>query len=234
DPLALLNDLVSNNQEKLEVEVVLNDDEIKGFVFAVVPRKRAKAMLRDRYDVSTFAKIVNNDTVSSKVALLSESADVTTQILDSGLDVILADEDALLEEIVITDVPAEKPESHDFKRQKKLSAVLRLPEPTVANVAKFKQAFEFVFYLVDYVAESISLRPETTRKLGKARDDAFKEFARMAEQEKQDALAKALAEKRRIELQEVDKMSPEQRRKWEEKDRKKQIKKEQSKRIRRV
>ncbi|KAJ2786710.1 hypothetical protein GGI15_001288 [Coemansia interrupta] len=234
DPIALLNDLAANNQEKLEVEVVLNDDEFKGFVFAAVPRKRAKAMLRDRYDISTFAKIVNSDVVSSKVALLSESADVTAQMLNSGLDVILADEDALLEEVVITDAPAEKPESHDFKREKKLMAVLRLPEPTEANVAKFKQALEFVFYLVDHVAEGVSLRPETTRKLGKARDDAFKEFARMAEQEKQDALAKTLAEKRRIELEEVNKMSPEQRRKWEEKDRKKQIKKEQSKRIRRV
>ncbi|KAJ2304438.1 hypothetical protein IWW55_002424, partial [Coemansia sp. RSA 2706] len=93
---------------------------------------------------------------------------------------------------------------------------------------------EFVFYLVDYIGEAVRLRPESTKKLAKARDEAFKEFARMAEQEKQEALAKVLADKRRAELEEVEKMSPDQRRKWEEKDRKRQLKKEQNKRTRRV
>ncbi|KAJ2873855.1 hypothetical protein H4R27_006544, partial [Coemansia aciculifera] len=143
------------------------------------------------------------------------------------------DENTLLEELHVTDSPSEKPESHDFKCEKKLMAVIRLPAATAEGLAQFKEMLEFVFYLVDYISEAITLRPESMRKLGKAREEAYKEFTRMAEQEKQDALAKTLAEKRRIELEGVDKMSPEQRRKWEEKDRKKQLKKEQSKRVRR-
>ncbi|KAJ1814771.1 hypothetical protein LPJ56_004759, partial [Coemansia sp. RSA 2599] len=234
DALALLNDLAANNQEKLEIEVALNDDEANGFVFAVVPRKRSKAISRDRYDIATFAKAAGGDAVSPKLVILSESADVTSQLLDSGLGDLLADPDALLEELVISDSPAEKPESHDFKREKKLAAVIRLPPVSDANVQRFRETLAFVFYLVDFVCDGMALRPETVRKLSKAREDAFKEFARMAEQEKQDALAKTLAEKRRIELEEVSKMSPEQRRKWEEKDRKRQLKKEQGKRIRRV
>ncbi|KAJ2242926.1 hypothetical protein GGH97_003742 [Coemansia sp. RSA 475] len=147
---------------------------------------------------------------------------------------MLAGESGLLEEIYVTDSPAEKPETHDFKREKRLLVTIRLPASTAAGIQSFREALEFVFYMVDYIAEGINLRAETTKKLGKARDEAFKEFARMAEQEKQEALAKILADKRRAELDEVDKMSPEQRRKWEEKDRKKQLKKEQGKRTRRV
>ncbi|KAJ2590626.1 hypothetical protein H4R99_007037 [Coemansia sp. RSA 1722] len=234
DAVALLNDLAANNQEKVELEVVLNDDDAAGFVFAAVPRRRAKALGRDRYDIATFAKPAASDRVAPAVAILSESGDVTSQLLDAGLGDMLNDSDALLEELVISDSPVEKPESHDFKREKKLSAVIRLPAATDANVRRFRDTLAFVFYLVDFVCEGLVLRPETTRKLAKARDDAFKEFARMAEQERQDALAKTLAEKRRIELDEVAKMAPDQRRKWEEKDRKRQLKKEQSKRVRRV
>ncbi|KAJ2490778.1 hypothetical protein IWW37_002881 [Coemansia sp. RSA 2050] len=234
DAVALINDLAANTQEKVEIEVTLNDDESSGFVFAAVPRKRSKAIGRDRYDIATFTKIVSNEKVSPKVAIFSENADATTQLLDSGLGDILASETSLLEELHVTDSPSEKPESHDFKCDKKLMAVIRLPVATAEGLARFKETLEFVFYLVDYISEAVVLRPESTRKLAKAREEAFKEFARMAEQEKQDALAKALAEKRRIELEGVDKMSPEQRRKWEEKDRKKQLKKEQSKRVRRI
>ncbi|KAJ1894558.1 hypothetical protein LPJ66_005117 [Kickxella alabastrina] len=234
DPVSLLNDLVANNQEKLEMEIVLNEDEFVGFVFAAVQRKRAKALNRDRYDISTFTKIVANDKISPKLVLFSENADATAQLLESGLGDILADNNSLLEELVITDSPAEKPDSHEFKRDKKLSVVIRLPEATNNNIAQFKELLEFVFYLVDYIPEGINLRPESVRKLAKTRDEAFKEFSRMVEQDKQEALAKALSEKRRIELEQVGKMSPEQRRKWEEKDRKKQLKKEQSKRVRRV
>ncbi|KAJ1647096.1 hypothetical protein LPJ64_001491 [Coemansia asiatica] len=234
DALALLNDLAANNQERLEVEVALNDDEAKGFVFAAVPRKRSKALSRDRYDIATFAKAVSSDKVPQRMVLLSEHADVTSQLLDCGLSEKLAGDDALLEELIISDSPAEKPDSHDFKREKKLTAVIRLPQLSDANLQRFRETLAFVFYMVDFVCEGIALRPETVRKLGKARDDAFKEFARMAEHEKQEALAKTLAEKRRIELEEVGKMSPEQRRKWEEKDRKRQLKKEQGKRVRRV
>ncbi|KAJ2327389.1 hypothetical protein GGI00_004481, partial [Coemansia sp. RSA 2681] len=234
DAVALVNDLAANTQEKVEVEVMLNADESSGFVFAAVPRKRSKAVGRDRYDVATFAKTVNNDKISPKVAIFSENADATTQLLDSGLGDILADESTLLEELYVTDGPSEKPESHDFKREKKLMAVIRLPAATAEGLARFKEMLEFVFYLVDHISEAIALRPESVRKLAKAREEAYKEFTRMAEQDRQDALAKTLAEKRRIELEGVDKMSPEQRRKWEEKDRKKQLKKEQSRRVRRV
>ncbi|KAI9506114.1 hypothetical protein GGI25_003776 [Coemansia spiralis] len=234
DAIALLNDLAANNQERLEIEITLNDDEFSGFVFAAVPQKRSKAVGRDRYDISTLAKVVSSDKVAPKVVLFSENGDVTSQMLESGLSDILADERSLLEEIYVSDTPTEKPESHEFKREKKLTAVIRLPEPTDESIKKVREILEFVFYLVDYISETITLRPEAVRKLTKARDEAFKEFARVAEQEKQDALAKTLAEKRRIELEEVAKMAPEQRRKWEEKDRKKQLKKEQSKRVRRV
>ncbi|KAJ1665902.1 hypothetical protein IW140_002828 [Coemansia sp. RSA 1813] len=234
DAIALLNDYVANNQEKLEIEVTLNDSESCGFVFAAVPQKRSKAVNRDRYDISTLAKPVKSDRSFPKTALFSEHGDITSQMLDSGLGDILADERSLLEELYISDTPSEKPDSHDFKLEMKMTAVIHLPEPTSDGAQRLRETLDFVFYLVDYVSEAIKLRPETAKKLTKTRDEAFKEFARMAEKDKQDALAKAVAEKRRIEIEEVAKMSPEQRRKWEEKDRKKQLKKEQNKRVRRV
>ncbi|KAJ2747626.1 hypothetical protein GGI20_000275 [Coemansia sp. BCRC 34301] len=234
DAIALVNDLAANTQEKVEIEVLLNDDNSNGFVFAAVPRKRSKAVGRDRYDIATFTKTASHDKVSAKVVVFSENADATAQLLDSGLGDVLADEDTLLEELYVTDSPSEKPETHDFKREKKLTAIIRLPAATTEGLARFKEMLEFVFYLVDHVSEAIALRPESVKKLAKAREEAYKGLSRMAEQDRQEALAKVLAEKRRIELEGVDKMSPEQRRKWEEKDRKKQLKKEQSKRVRRV
>ncbi|PIA16594.1 DUF1682-domain-containing protein [Coemansia reversa NRRL 1564] len=234
DPVALLNDLVANTHERLEIEVTMNEDAFSGFVFAAVPRRRAKAVGRDRYDVSTFAKLATKDNISSRFVVFSESADATAQLLDSGLEELLNDGDSLLEEIYITDCPSEKPETHEFKRDKKLLATIRLPAPTSDGIKRVRETLDFVFYLVDYIAEAITLRPESVRKLARAREEAFKEYARLAEQEKQEALAKIVADRRRAELDEVDKMSPDQRRKWEEKERKRKLKKEQSKRTRRV
>ncbi|KAJ2659999.1 hypothetical protein IWW48_003162 [Coemansia sp. RSA 1200] len=234
DAIALLNDYIANNQEKLEVEITLDDSESCGFVFAAVPKKRSKAVSRDRYDISSLAKPTTSDRILPSITLFSENGDITLQMLDSGLGGILSDKKSLLEELYVSDTPSEKPENHDFKRETKITAVIRLPEATGEGAQKLQEILEFVFYLVDYVSEAITLRPETTKKLTRARSETFKEFARMAEKEKQDALAKAVAEKRRIELEEVSKLSPEQRRKWEEKERKKQVKKEQNKRIRRV
>ncbi|KAJ1959616.1 hypothetical protein GGI12_004250, partial [Dipsacomyces acuminosporus] len=234
DLIGWANDLAANNHEKVEIEVTLNEDEFNGFVFAAVPRKRSKAVNRDRYDITTFTKAVNNDKISPKVVLYSENADATAQLLSSGLEEILADEKSLLEELYVTDSPEEKPESHDFKREKKLLAVIRLPQPNGEGIQKFREILDFIFYLVDFIPEAITLRPESVKKLAKAREEAYKEFAKKAEQDRQEALAKALAEKRRLELEEVQRMSPEQRRKWEEKDRKRQLKKEQSKRVRRI
>ncbi|KAJ1940825.1 hypothetical protein FBU59_003690, partial [Linderina macrospora] len=98
DLVSLANDLMVNNEEKVEIEVTLNDD-VPGFVFAAVPRKRSKGVCRDRYDVGTFAKIINNDKVSSKVAIISEIADATQQLLASGLEDELADESSLISEV---------------------------------------------------------------------------------------------------------------------------------------
>ncbi|KAJ2162169.1 hypothetical protein GGF46_000911 [Coemansia sp. RSA 552] len=235
DPIAMLNDVLAKTHEKLEIEVVL-DEGACGFVFAAVPRKRVKALCRDRYDIGTFAKPASSDAIRPGTALLSESPDATAQLLDAGLADMLADASGLLEELVVTDCPAEKPDTHDFSREKRLQATIRLPAPADGSggAKALRDTLEFVFYLVDYLAEGITLRPETTKKLGKARDEAFKEFSRMAEQERQDAVAKIVADKRRAELDEVAKMSPDQRRKWEEKDRKRRLKKEMSKRTRRV
>ncbi|KAJ2800659.1 hypothetical protein H4R20_003976 [Coemansia guatemalensis] len=234
DPIASLNDLIAKTHEKLEIEVTMDDEAFSGFVFAAVPHRRAKAVGRDRYDVSTFAKLTSNGKISSRFAIFSESADATAQLLGSGLEQLLGDNDSLLEEIYITDCPSEKPETHEFKRDKKLLATIRLPAPADDGIKRVRETMDFVFYLVDYIAEGIAMRPESVRKLAKAREEAFKEYARQAEQEKQEALAKIVADRRRAELEEVDKMSPDQRRKWEEKERKRKLKKEQSKRTRRV
>ncbi|KAJ2786183.1 hypothetical protein H4R18_000030 [Coemansia javaensis] len=233
DPIALASDLLAGAPERLEVEVELEDDAFEGFVFAAVLQKRSRAVGRDRYDISTFASSFRSDRVPARAVVFSECADATGQLLDSGLDAVLADEDALLEEIYVTDCPAEKPESHDFKRAKKVLATIRLPpEPTAADAQRLREALEFVFYLVDYVAEAVRLRPESARKAAKARAAAFKEFARQAELEKQEAVAKIAADRRRAERAEADKMSPEQRRKWEEKERKRALKKSLNRRTR--
>ncbi|KAJ1735241.1 hypothetical protein LPJ61_000655 [Coemansia biformis] len=232
DPVALLTDLVGGGREKLELEVVLDDDASSGFVFAAVPRKRARAVGRDRYDIATFASAASNSRVPENLVVFSECADATTQMLDSGLDELLADEGCLLEEIHVTDSPAEKPETHDFERVKKLLATIRLPAPTDDGARRFGETLAFVFYLVDYIAEAVRLRPESARKIAKSRDAAFREFARLAEQKKQEAVAKIAADKRRTELDEVGKMSPEQRRRWEERDRKRALKKSLGKRTR--
>lgn len=236
DAVALVNDIVAKTQDKIQMTIAFNDgDSVPGFVFAAVPRKRAKAISRERYDIETFAKMTNNSKIANRIALFSENADATSQLLDSGLDKMLSKDDSLLEELYVTDTPSVKPEKHDFKMERRMVAVIRLPSvPDAQGKRLVKEAMEFIFYLTDHIAEAIKLRPESVRKLAKAREEAFKEFARMAEKERQEALANFQAEKRRNELGEVEKMTPEQQRKWEEKDRKKQLKKEQSKRVRRM
>ncbi|PIA19205.1 hypothetical protein COEREDRAFT_84516 [Coemansia reversa NRRL 1564] len=142
--------------------------------------------------------------------MITKSADTTAQLLDPGLEKLLNDGDSLLEEIYITGSPPEKPETHEPKRDKKLLAMIRLHAPTSNGIKRVHETLDFVLYLVEYIAEAINLRPESVGKLTKAREEAFKEYARLAEQEKQEALAKIVTDRRRAELDEVDRIYTDQ------------------------
>lgn len=71
-------------------------------------------------------------------------------------------------------------------------------------------------------------------KLRKNREDVQKEYAKIQAEERAEELAKKKTDAKKAEEERIRKMSPAEQRKWEEKERAKELKKSQKKRSKKL
>ncbi|KAJ1649250.1 hypothetical protein IWQ61_009604 [Dispira simplex] len=225
--------MLNQTGDRLELEIQLLPNEFTGFVFAVVPQRAVKYVRESRYDVQTFGRqgqyLGYQD---KKYAVFMECTEHRTLLLErSGLATLLDQPDCALQELFVTDQPLEKPTELPDEPIRTIQAVVTIKD--VNQLAPVVRAVELVLSLIDYIPEHHSIRAESKTRLIKAREDAVKDLVKAAQHAKQDELQQRKRDKKRQEAEQIDKLSPEAQRKWEEKQKKRALKKKQSKSVRR-
>ncbi|PVU85167.1 hypothetical protein BB559_006621 [Furculomyces boomerangus] len=234
DLIGLANDFLASNDEQVSLEIILDNAKVPDFIFGVVQKSKAKMLSKDRFDIEAFTKQVSHEKLDQKFVALTETNDtVESIIVNSGLCEYIDNKNGLLTSVVISDQPETKPDRLDFSKTKRLLATIKLPKTgDLKGYALFKETVGFVLHLVDFISNSITLRSETVKKLQKAREGAYRDLVRREEKRKQEELSKALAEKKKIEAESIQRLPVDQRRKAEEKLKAKQNKKSRNRVVR--
>ncbi|KAG7531493.1 hypothetical protein FFLO_04291 [Filobasidium floriforme] len=209
-------------------------------VWGVVRKSGVLTKIRkERWDV-TFCKTVENPQIPPTHMLLTESADSTDYLLNApnvGLLDVLKNErtGGLLKSLIITDQPTTRPTRGplpESARSRHLIITLRLPPN-----GRYEETMPWVqvgLNLCDLMGK-VAMKPETTRKLRKTRQEVSDELARSyaAEQKEEngDPEEEKKAAKRKEEAKRRAAMSDVERKKLELKEQKKQQRKAQIKQL---
>lgn len=207
-------------------------------VWAMVDRSGVLPVFRkERWDV-TFAKAVESPIIPQSHMVLQETADSTDYILKTpnvGLAEVMAHPEVAqyVKSLLITDQPPNQPTRGPLPpKHQSRHVILTLRMPSPSNAHLHAPIIEAVFNIIDLLGK-VPVKPETTKKLRKIRQDVDAELAKEFEKrQKEDSgeteedkkVAKRKAEEARRKM-----LSPEEQRKLEEKDRKKALRKSQTK-----
>ena len=152
-----------------------------GFVFAIVNKMQMRKLRDERYDASlTFTK--DNSKLPDWATVMSESAEVTETMLTK--DVIAAVNAAgdMLEYLIISDQPTDKPSTLDETTPKKrIHISLRLPSD--GNYASTLPIFQAFLRMPDLLVGSAHFRTEVMRKIKATRDSEKAKLKKVSDQE---------------------------------------------------
>ncbi|KAJ7904536.1 hypothetical protein B0H14DRAFT_3103334 [Mycena olivaceomarginata] len=198
------------------------------FVWAVVSKDELLSVKTDRWDL-TWTKTTENPGIPSQFSVMSEFADVTDGILRAfPLAKLLADPKIApyFRSLSVTDQPRERPPKPLEPNEREKHVILSLRAPSSSNAADTTDLIAAMFPFV-------ALRPETKTKLRKVREENDKDIKKEAERDKKEEEAEALeakkAAKRRAEEERISKLSAAEQKKIIERERKRSIRKSQSK-----
>ncbi|KAJ7908343.1 hypothetical protein B0H13DRAFT_2017186 [Mycena leptocephala] len=204
------------------------------FVWGVVSKDELLAVKNDRWDL-TWTKTTENSAVPSKFSVMSEFADVTDGVLKAfPLAKFLEDPKIApyFRSLSITDQPRERPAKPLEPNEREKHIILSLSAPSPSHAADTAELVAAMFGLVDSLSK-VALRPETKTKLKKVREETDKDIKKEAERDKKEEEAEALeakkAAKRRAEEDRIAKLSAGDQKKILERERKRSIRKQQSK-----
>ncbi|KAI0603485.1 DUF1682 domain protein [Biscogniauxia sp. FL1348] len=177
-----------------------------GFVWAIVNKERMKQLREDRYDLSiTFTK--DNPKLPIWATVMSESAEITATFLTDELAAAVKKAGDLLDYVIISDQPVDKPKTLDEAVPRK-RIFLRYRLPSSNNYDDLLPLFSSFLRIPDHLASSAHFRPEVTRKIKSVRDECIKQIQKLAEEEKAEERAlerdKARKAKRDAELNALD------------------------------
>jgi len=204
------------------------------FVWAVVSKDELLSVKNDRWDL-TFTKTTENPGIPSKFSIMSEFADVTDGVLKAFPLAKLLENPKIVpyfRSLSITDQPRDRPTKPIQPNEREKHVILSLNAPAAAHAADTVEIVTALFSFVDSLSK-VALRPETKTKLRKMRDDTEKDIKKEAERDKKEEEAEALeakkAAKRKVEEERIAKLSAADQKKVLERERKRSIRKQQTK-----
>ncbi|KAI0506780.1 hypothetical protein F5B22DRAFT_622638 [Xylaria bambusicola] len=195
-----------------------------GFVWAVVNKNKMKELREERYDVSiTFTK--DHPKLPLWATVMSESAEVTSALLTDELVDAVNKAGDLLDYIIITDQPVEKPKTLEETVPRK-RIFLRYRLPSSNNYENLLPLFSYFIRLPDQLASVAHFRNEVLRKIKSVREENVKQIQKLADEEKAEERAlerdKARKAKRDAELNALDAKA---QKKYLEKEKEKEMRK---------
>ncbi|OAA67988.1 DUF1682 domain containing protein [Niveomyces insectorum RCEF 264] len=177
-----------------------------GFVWALVNKDSMKGVRDDRFDVSiTFTK--DNAKLPPWLTVMSESAEITEALLTPELIKAAEAAGELLDYLIISDQPTDKPTTLDEAVSRK-RVFLKYRLPSNGNYEPLLPIFSSFVRSVDQLVQMGRLRPEVLRKIKSAREDIVRQIKKADEEGKAEERAlereKARKLKRDMELSALD------------------------------
>jgi len=233
-----LIELDYQSKDLLELDFRLLDDGSKpGFVWAVMKKDEMRELRKNRWDLS-LTKTGDDKNLPTSLGIMAEAADITETLLKGPLLAILNDPMVLkyFRYLIITDQPAERPEIPIPLAERERHVILALQPPSSGQSAETLPVVQAIFRFIDTV-DKLPLRVETSRKLKRNRqefeEELIKEIEKVKKEREEEEGEDKKAAKRKAEQERVSKLTPEEQKKWEEKERKRSMKKAQGKMIKR-
>ncbi len=199
-----------------------------GFVFAVVNKMQMRKLREERYDASlTFTK--DNSKLPDWATVMSESAEVTDMMLTKDLIAAINRAGDMLEYLIVSDQPTDKPSTLDETTPKK-RIHLSVKLPSDGNYSSTLPIFQAFLRLPDVLVGSAHFRPEVMKKINATRETEKSKLKKISDRETEEERMKQLDKMKKEERERKMKgMSAEEQRKYldreAEKTRKKQEKK---------
>ncbi|KAK7726716.1 hypothetical protein SLS57_003277 [Botryosphaeria dothidea] len=204
-----------------------------GFVWAVVHKNLIKTLRDDRYDIS-LTTTKDHAKLPIFYTVMSESAEITETLLTPELLKAIEKAGESLEAIVVSDQPMDQPKKLDdtvSRKRVSLSFVL----PSDDKYDHILPLFQYFLRMPDQLVSAAHFRPEALRRVKQTRDDEIRKIRKVDEEEK--------AEERKLEADKAKKaererklknLSADEQRKYLEKEREKDLRRSQRKRVMRA
>ncbi|KAH9853455.1 DUF1682-domain-containing protein [Lenzites betulinus] len=215
-------------------------------VWAVVAKDAMKTIRNERWDL-TLTKTAESTALPATLAVMTEFADVTTNLLKPygtlSLPAILASPaiQPYFRSLSLTDQPRTRPELPLPSSERSKRLILTLALPPSADASATLPLLAAVFQLVDVIAGEgklpgargglqAALRPETRTKLRKTREDVDRQIREEAAREKrEEADEQKAAAKKKAQEERLSKLSAAEQKKALEREKKRAIRKTQGK-----
>ncbi|KAH0559417.1 hypothetical protein GP486_004064 [Trichoglossum hirsutum] len=204
------------------------------FVWAIVNKDIMNHLREDRYDIS-LTSTKDHPKLPNWVTVMSESAEITDLLLTPELISAVEATSELLDYLIVTDQPLEKPTKPDeAQSRKKIDLCVRIPRSPAADPDPTVPILSYFLRLPDQLVSSAHFRPEVSRKVRQTREDELRKLRKMDEDEKaEERNTKKDKEKKEKRDSMLRTMSADEQRKFLEKEREKDYRKSQKKMTRR-
>ncbi|KAG2222576.1 hypothetical protein INT45_008695, partial [Circinella minor] len=210
--------------DKLNINMTLDKELNKGFVFAILPKDTAQATRDGRYDLKQFTRLADSRQLPSTFTVYTEVQKLSDQILSSKVSELIKNSPDF-KSLIITSQPEFEPEK--YKGDQELTFHL------TADLSDRTEMVELACILPDIINE-INFTSDIKSKLKKNREELEKKAAKALAEERAEEIALKKAEAKKAEAEKVKALSPAEQRKWEEKERARELKKSQKKRTKRA
>ena len=203
-----------------------------GFVWAVVNKMAMRRLREERYDASlTFTK--DNAKLPDWATCMSESAEVTEMMLTKELTEGIKKAGDLLEYLIVTDQPTDKPTSlNETVPKKRIHISIKLPSN--GDYSSTLPLFQTFLRLPDHLVSQAHFRPEILRKINQLREAEKAKLKKINDKEAEEERMKQLDKMKKDERDRKMKgMSAEEQRKYLEREAEKNRRKQERKQTRR-
>ncbi|KAI9852767.1 MAG: hypothetical protein M1838_005525 [Thelocarpon superellum] len=215
-------------QEIAEQRRASSSSTYDGFVWAVVHKDIMKQLREERYDVS-LTTTRDNPKLPTWATVMTESAEVTDALLTPQLIEAVKVAGELLEYLIVSDQPLDKPTKLEETVPKK-RVFLSLRVPSSADFEPTLPIFQHFIRLPDFLVSSAHFRPEALRKVRQTREEQIRKLQRLEDEEKaEERSTKRDKEKKEKRDAKLNGLNADEQRKYLEKEREKEQRRNQKK-----
>ncbi|KAI8069232.1 hypothetical protein BC940DRAFT_29479 [Gongronella butleri] len=232
DPISLLTSTVfsmvgmaDSVKDRADITVTMDSNTKNRFVFAIMDKSIAQDKHDKRYDLSKLTKLASTK-LPSNLVVYTEAQKVAELLLAGQVGDILRDASGL-EQVIITYLPDYEPARLKLDNDLTINVIYTIED------AKSTRLVELPMALADAIG-SMNMPADVRTKLQKNSEGLRKEFAKREAEDRAEELAKKKADAKRAESERVQKMSASEQRKYDEKERIREKKKELKKRTKRA